>query len=202
MFDPDAHLPRINRGLVYLGACLIAGIRLAREKQVNVRALIRLGNRDSPFCDWLVHAVAQRALVVEPAHFVTLDTKAGLTGVGSAKRARNFKPRFSHAPNVVLLRSRVYTRSKQSLGRAAILFADASTGFLARRRGILSVEFLRGDWNRQSSKKSSRRWRRCTAALCRLLKRWVVAQPELPNKSAFQAQWWRPSKAKWSQLCS
>jgi hypothetical protein len=29
MFDPDAHLPRINRGMIYLGACLIAGIRLA-----------------------------------------------------------------------------------------------------------------------------------------------------------------------------
>ena len=27
MFDPDAHMPRINRGMVYLGACLIAGIR-------------------------------------------------------------------------------------------------------------------------------------------------------------------------------
>ena len=37
MFDPDAHTPRINRGMVYLGACLIAGIRLARERQVNVR---------------------------------------------------------------------------------------------------------------------------------------------------------------------
>ena len=39
MFDPDAHMPRINRGMVYLGACLIAGIRLARERQVNVRAV-------------------------------------------------------------------------------------------------------------------------------------------------------------------
>jgi hypothetical protein len=39
MFDPDAHLPRINRGMIYLGACLIAGIRLAREKQVNVRVI-------------------------------------------------------------------------------------------------------------------------------------------------------------------
>ena len=39
MFDPDAHMPRINRGLVYLGACLIAGIRLARERQVNVRVV-------------------------------------------------------------------------------------------------------------------------------------------------------------------
>jgi hypothetical protein len=26
-------------GMVYLGACLIAGIRLAREKQVNVRVV-------------------------------------------------------------------------------------------------------------------------------------------------------------------
>jgi len=39
MFDPDANMPRINRGMVYLGACLIAGIRLARERQVNVRVL-------------------------------------------------------------------------------------------------------------------------------------------------------------------
>ena len=39
MFDPDAHLPRINKGMIYLGACLIAGIRLARETQVNVRVL-------------------------------------------------------------------------------------------------------------------------------------------------------------------
>ena len=35
MFDSDAHMPKINRGMVYLGACLIAGIRLAREGQVN-----------------------------------------------------------------------------------------------------------------------------------------------------------------------
>ena len=75
-----------------------------------------LGNRGGPFCDWFVHAVVQRALVVEPPHFVTFDTKAGLTRVGFAKRARNLKPRFSHAPNVVLPRSHVYTRSKQSLG--------------------------------------------------------------------------------------
>ncbi len=39
MFDPDAHLPRINRGMIYLGTCLIAGIRLARERQVNVRVV-------------------------------------------------------------------------------------------------------------------------------------------------------------------
>jgi len=39
MFDPDAHLPRINRGMIYLGVCFIAGIRLARERQVNVRVV-------------------------------------------------------------------------------------------------------------------------------------------------------------------
>lgn len=39
MFDPDAHMPKINRGMVYLGACLIAGIRLARERQMNVRVV-------------------------------------------------------------------------------------------------------------------------------------------------------------------
>ena len=39
MFDPDADMPRINRGMVYLGACLIAGIRLARERQVNIRVI-------------------------------------------------------------------------------------------------------------------------------------------------------------------
>jgi hypothetical protein len=39
MFDPDAGMPRLNRSLVYLGACIIAGLRLAREKQVNVRVI-------------------------------------------------------------------------------------------------------------------------------------------------------------------
>lgn len=39
MFDPDAEMPRLNRSLVYRGACLIAGIRLAREQQVNVRVI-------------------------------------------------------------------------------------------------------------------------------------------------------------------
>ena len=39
MFDPNRNVPPINRHMVYLGACLIAGIRLAREKQVNARVL-------------------------------------------------------------------------------------------------------------------------------------------------------------------
>lgn len=39
MFDPDAGMPIINRGIVYSGACLIAVIRLAREQHVNVRVV-------------------------------------------------------------------------------------------------------------------------------------------------------------------
>ena len=39
IFDPNAHMPRPNRTLIYMGACMIAGIRLAREKQVNVRVI-------------------------------------------------------------------------------------------------------------------------------------------------------------------
>jgi hypothetical protein len=30
--DPDANLPRLNKNMVYLGACIIAGMRLTREK--------------------------------------------------------------------------------------------------------------------------------------------------------------------------
>ena len=39
MFDPDAGIPRPNRSLIYLGACLIAGMRLARQSQVSVRVI-------------------------------------------------------------------------------------------------------------------------------------------------------------------
>jgi len=39
MFDPDAHIPRPNRSLIYFGACIIAGLRLARERQVNTRVI-------------------------------------------------------------------------------------------------------------------------------------------------------------------
>jgi hypothetical protein len=39
MRDPHAKIPRPQWGLIYFGACLIAGIRLAREKQVNVRVI-------------------------------------------------------------------------------------------------------------------------------------------------------------------
>ena len=39
MFNPDVHIPRANRSLIYFGACIIAGLRLAREKQVNARVI-------------------------------------------------------------------------------------------------------------------------------------------------------------------
>jgi hypothetical protein len=39
MFDPDANMPRPNKSLVYFGACVIAGLRLARQSQVSVRVV-------------------------------------------------------------------------------------------------------------------------------------------------------------------
>jgi hypothetical protein len=39
MFDPNANLPKPNRSLIYFGACIIAGLRLARERQVNIRVI-------------------------------------------------------------------------------------------------------------------------------------------------------------------
>ena len=38
-FDPFGNMPRLNRGFVYMGACMIAGIWLARESQVNPRVV-------------------------------------------------------------------------------------------------------------------------------------------------------------------
>ncbi len=37
MFNPDAYLRRPNRSLIYFGVCIIAGLRLAREKHANIR---------------------------------------------------------------------------------------------------------------------------------------------------------------------
>lgn len=39
VFDPEANKPQPRRSLIYLGACLIAGIRLARERQVHMRVV-------------------------------------------------------------------------------------------------------------------------------------------------------------------
>jgi hypothetical protein len=38
-WDPFVEMPRPNRSLIYFGACIIAGLRLARERQVNVRVV-------------------------------------------------------------------------------------------------------------------------------------------------------------------
>jgi hypothetical protein len=58
MFDPDAGMPRLNRTLVYLGACIIAGLRLVRERQVNVR-VIPVGNAIDESVD-LAHEIFNR----------------------------------------------------------------------------------------------------------------------------------------------
>ena len=39
MFDPHAHLPRVNRSLVYLGTSIVARLRLAGEQQVNLKVV-------------------------------------------------------------------------------------------------------------------------------------------------------------------
>ena len=39
MFDPFRQMPRPNRNLIYFGACIIAGIRLARASQVHPRVI-------------------------------------------------------------------------------------------------------------------------------------------------------------------
>src|SRR5579875_2494033 len=39
--------PKLNKSLVYVGACLIAGIRIAREKQVHVRVIPRFKQSSS-----------------------------------------------------------------------------------------------------------------------------------------------------------
>jgi hypothetical protein len=58
MFDPNAALPKPNRSLIYFGACIIAGLRLAREKQVNIR-VIPTGNAIDESVD-LAHEIFNR----------------------------------------------------------------------------------------------------------------------------------------------
>ena len=56
MFDPNRNTPPINKHMVYLGACMIAGIRLAREKQVNVRVVpTRVAIEESVHVAWEVY---------------------------------------------------------------------------------------------------------------------------------------------------
>jgi hypothetical protein len=58
MFDPTSNLPKPNRSLIYFGACIIAGLRLAREKQVNIR-VIPTGNAIDESVD-LAHEIFNR----------------------------------------------------------------------------------------------------------------------------------------------
>jgi hypothetical protein len=37
MFDPDSYIPCTN--LIYFGACIFAGLGLAKQNQVNVRVI-------------------------------------------------------------------------------------------------------------------------------------------------------------------
>lgn len=69
MFDPNASMPRLNKGMVYLGACLIAGIRLARERQVNVR-VIPTSNAIDESVD-LAHEIYNRVFRKVPAKLET-----------------------------------------------------------------------------------------------------------------------------------
>ena len=73
MFDPDAHLPRMNRNMVYLGACLIAGIRLAREKQVHVRVVPTSAAIDESVD--LAHEIYNRVFRKVPASIWVKESK-------------------------------------------------------------------------------------------------------------------------------
>ncbi len=54
----------MNKGLVYLGACIIAGLRLARESQVNVRVIPT--NRAVDESIELAHAIFARVFRQTP----------------------------------------------------------------------------------------------------------------------------------------
>jgi hypothetical protein len=60
--------------MVYLGACLIAGIRLARERQVNERS------NDFGLCRFGVWRHFTRSLLIllifPRSQFITIETKA------------------------------------------------------------------------------------------------------------------------------
>ncbi len=49
MFDPNASLPRVNRNMVYLGACLIA--------------VVRTGHEESPVCWVSIEPTSRESLI-------------------------------------------------------------------------------------------------------------------------------------------
>jgi len=110
MFDPDANMPRINRGMVYLGACLIAGIRLARERQVS--QAFALGRGEARAAHVLVvllvvgdaghHAAADRRHQHQPTNALAFWNirSQGLTG-----SSRHSSGSHGHCQSAVALRS-------------------------------------------------------------------------------------------------
>lgn len=58
VWDPFVATPKPNRTLIYLGACIIAGLRLARERQVNVH-VVPTGNAIEESID-LSHEIFNR----------------------------------------------------------------------------------------------------------------------------------------------
>jgi hypothetical protein len=76
MYDPFEQAPKPNRPLIYVGACMIAGIRLAREKQVHVR-VIPTSNAIDESVD-LAHEIFNRVFRKVP-HWMT---KRGLNDGG------------------------------------------------------------------------------------------------------------------------
>jgi hypothetical protein len=40
MFDPDAHMPKLNRSLVYVGACLIDKLLKGRKPRIGSKTLL------------------------------------------------------------------------------------------------------------------------------------------------------------------
>lgn len=58
MYDPFPQMPRPNRNLIYFGACIIAGIRLARASQVHPR-VIPTNQAIDESCD-LAHEIFNR----------------------------------------------------------------------------------------------------------------------------------------------
>ncbi len=75
MFDPNAHIPRPNRTVIYMGACMIAGIRLAREKQVNVRVIPTSHAIDESV--ELAHEIFNRVFRKVPERSVEDSTRRG-----------------------------------------------------------------------------------------------------------------------------
>jgi hypothetical protein len=65
MFDPDPHIPRAN--LSYFGACIFAGLGLAKQNQVNVR-VIPIGESVEPAHDIYSRVFRKMPTAMEKVH--------------------------------------------------------------------------------------------------------------------------------------